>query len=302
MIRHGLRLADGRRIEYAELGDPAGVAAIYLHGTPSSASEARSLDAAARLRGVRLVSLDRPGYLRSDPNPRGSLIGVAEDVLAVADELRLGQFAVVGFSGGAGYALATASVAADRVTVVHIGGGLCSLAGEAGRDLPWRRRLPLKCIAGAPVIFAPLVAGAFRLFRRDLARRLDSPAEAATWFFKGPARGAQISAVAQYVRTTAPEDLRDDLTDHAAGTRATRAIVDDLRAYVTAWPFDLSALTARVELWHGRNDPVVPVVFAERMASELPNAALHVFDGEGHFVFHTHVDDIAASIQEHGGD
>ena len=35
--RQQVRLADGRRIDYLELGDPAGVPAIYLHGTPSSA-------------------------------------------------------------------------------------------------------------------------------------------------------------------------------------------------------------------------------------------------------------------------
>ena len=135
MTRRRLRLEDGRRIDYVELGDPAGAPAIYLHGTPSSASEARWLHKAANAHGVRLVSVDRPGYLQSEPGEDHSFVGVAEDVDAVARALRLDKFAVVGFSGGAGYALACAHVSAGRVTVVHVGGGLASLAGDGVRDL-----------------------------------------------------------------------------------------------------------------------------------------------------------------------
>ena len=299
MTRQHVRLPDGRRIDYLEFGDPAGAPAVYLHGTPSSASEARWLHRAASGQGVRLVSLDRPGYLHSEPRAGASLVGAAQDVVAVADALQLGRFAVVGFSGGAGYALATAHVAPDQVTVVHLGGGIGSLAGDAGQDLPWLRRLAFRLIARAPRVSGPLLAGVFRLLRRGLVKRLDSPVEAALWFFKGPAQGAQIAAVAEYVRTSAPEDLRSELSDFAAGTRATRAIVNDLVAYVRPWPFELSSLSTPVEIWHGRDDPAAPVSFAERTASELANARAHLFDGEGHFVFHTHADAIATSIREH---
>ena len=297
--RQQLRIGGGRRIDFVDLGDPAGVPALYLHGTPSSAGEARWLHGAACVQGVRLVSPDRPGYLQSERSPVASFVAVAEDVVAVADALALARFAVVAFSGGAGYALATASLAPERVTVVHIGGGIGSLAGVAGKDLPLPRRLMFKLVAGVPAVFGPVLAGGFRLLRRGIAKRLDAPAEAATWFFKGPAQGAQIAAVAEYIRITAPDDLRDELSDFAEGTRATRAIVDDLKAYVRPWPFDLSTLTTRVELWHGRNDPAAPIAFAERMASDLPNAELHAFTDEGHFVFHAHAEAVTTAIREH---
>jgi pimeloyl-ACP methyl ester carboxylesterase len=298
MARRQLRLEDGRRIDYLELGDPSGHPALYLHGTPSSASEARWLDRAAQAQGVRLVSLDRPGYLHSDPHPNHSLLGVAEDIGEVARALSFERFAVVGFSGGAGYALATGHVWSGRVTVVHVGGGVGSLAGEGSKDLSWPRRMPFKIVAGAPAVARPLLAGTFGMLRRGIRKRLDSPAEAALWFFEGPAKGAQVEAVADYVRTSAPEDLRDELTDYAAGTRATRAIVNDVASYVRPWPFDLSNLSTRVEIWHGRDDPAAPIAAAERLASQLPNAQAHFFDGEGHFVFHTHAEAVADSIRE----
>jgi pimeloyl-ACP methyl ester carboxylesterase len=300
MPRRQKRLASGRRIDYLELGDPAGAPAIYLHGTPSSASEARWLHAAARAHGVRLVSPDRPGYLGSDAASDPSFLAVAHDVVELAGALSLGRFAVVGFSGGAGYALATAHAAPDQVTVVHLGGGMGSLAGDGWHGGAWLPRwLVFDLAAHAPRVAGPPLAGLLRLLARGIRTRLDTPAEAAIWFFTGSDRGAQVAAIAEYVRTSPPEDLRGELADYAAGTAATRAIVDDLAAYARPWPFALGDIATPVEIWHGRDDPAVPVRFAERAARELGRAQAHLFDGEGHFVFHTHADAVAASIRRH---
>jgi pimeloyl-ACP methyl ester carboxylesterase len=297
-VRERVQVA-ARQIEYREFGDRGGTPAIYLHGTPSSASEGRWLDAPACAAGVRIVALDRRGYLGSDAHAPASPLGVAGDVVAVADALELERFAVVGFSGGAGYALATAYAAPERVTVVHVGGGLVSLAGAAGEAMPWQRRLPFVLMTRAPVVARPLVAGGMRLFRRAIEKRLDSSVEAAEWFFDGPARGDQVEAVADYIRATPPDDLEADLRDHARATASTQAILGDVASYTRPCPFELGRVDVPVELWHGTDDPAVPVAFAERAAAELPRATLHTFPGEGHFVFHSHGAEIVESIALH---
>ena len=73
----------------------------------------------------------------------------------------------------------------------------------------------------------------------------------------------------------------------------------DPTVYGGPWPFALADVTAPVEIWHGRSDPAAPFAFAERAAAELPRATLHALDDEGHFVFHSHADEIAASIAGH---
>lgn len=51
--------------------------------------------------GVYIVSIDRPGYGESDPNPKQTLKSTATDLEELADQLGLGsKFYVVGFSMG----------------------------------------------------------------------------------------------------------------------------------------------------------------------------------------------------------
>ena len=52
-----LRLPDGRRLAYAEYGDPAGRPLIYNHGLLSSRFEAAFADGAARRLGLRLIAV-----------------------------------------------------------------------------------------------------------------------------------------------------------------------------------------------------------------------------------------------------
>jgi pimeloyl-ACP methyl ester carboxylesterase len=272
---------------------------VYFHGTPSSASEARWLDSAAWRNGVRPIAFDRPGYLASEAGDDRSLVGGARDALSIADELQLDHFAAVGFSGGAGYALALAQLAPQRVTVVHLAGGIAPLAAARAAGGPLRaRRLALGAAARTPWLLRPLLAGALRLNRRGLEKRLHDPRAATLWFFDGPAKGAQVEAVAAYVEATDQQALAADLRDMVAAVRATDAVLADLAAYARDWPFDIGAITTPVELWHGCADPAVPAGDAQRLADALPHTTLHLFDGEGHFVIHTHADEIAHSIRE----
>jgi pimeloyl-ACP methyl ester carboxylesterase len=70
--------------------------------------------------GVRLLTVDRPGYGGSDPRPDPTLLDWADDVQALADRLRLERFAMVGWSAGGGYALACAAGMPGRISAVGL--------------------------------------------------------------------------------------------------------------------------------------------------------------------------------------
>ena len=269
-----------------EHGDPGGVPALYFHGTPSSAREAHWLDAAGKRHGVRLVSFDRR------ERPGSTLTDVGRVAKGIADDLGLGSYAVIGFSGGAGFALAAAHVDPARVLVVHVAGGLVD-----PRYVPGGRRAMFTAVARAPRLMQPVVGTMLKLNLRGLDKRLGDPRAAARWFFDGPAKGAQIAAIDAYVDRSDPEDLRLQLLDMAAAIRASSAVVADLVAYGRGPGFDLRTIETPVEIWHGLADPAVPGSAARDVAAALPNARLHLFDGEGHFVLHSHGDEVLASVR-----
>lgn len=60
------RLVCGRRIGYAEYGDPAGAPVLALHGTPGSRLMFSLSEDLARERRLCMIALDRPGYGLSD--------------------------------------------------------------------------------------------------------------------------------------------------------------------------------------------------------------------------------------------
>ncbi len=71
-----LLLPDGRRLGYAEYGDPDGKPVILLHGNPNSRLLYGLMPDCPFRPGLHLIAPDRPGYGLSDFYPPGC--GVAD--------------------------------------------------------------------------------------------------------------------------------------------------------------------------------------------------------------------------------
>lgn len=63
-----IRLQDGRQMAYSEWGALDGEPVVVLHGAPGSRLFCPDEQATEAAR-VRLLTIDRPGYGRSDPTP-----------------------------------------------------------------------------------------------------------------------------------------------------------------------------------------------------------------------------------------
>ncbi|KAK1429548.1 hypothetical protein QVD17_11759 [Tagetes erecta] len=103
-----IKLHDGRHLAYEESGVPKDTAKakiIYVHGFGSSKSyhpfATVASPALVKELGAYFVSLDRPGYGESDPDPKRTVKSLALDIEEFADQLNLGpKFFVVGYSMG----------------------------------------------------------------------------------------------------------------------------------------------------------------------------------------------------------
>ena len=158
---HCAVLRDGRRLAWANYGDPAGRPVLYLHGIPGSRLELAGADAAARTAGLRLIAVDRPGCGRSDPRPDLTFGNYAADVTQLLDALSVSAVDVVAASGGRrvrtrpGRKLTSSGASPDpdlRHGPIGTKGGP---AGPTATDLVRLRAGPAGAVAAAAVAETP---------------------------------------------------------------------------------------------------------------------------------------------------
>lgn len=250
---------DGRTVRWYEDGPrDAGLVLFWNHGTPNIGQPPGPLMKPATDRGIRWVSLDRPGYGGSTRREGRTVADVVEDVAAVADELGLDAFAVAGHSGGGPHALACAALLAERVTACV---AIAGLAPFDAHDLDWfggmaaGGRAELEAAAAGP---AALVLQLEQEWDPEGFTPEDHAALAGPWqWFDGVVKAA---------------------LEHGPD-----GMVDDDLAYVRAWGFDVAdAGRTPVLIAHGGKDRVVPYSHGEWLGRVIPGADVRVFPEDGH--------------------
>ncbi|AOW93088.1 hypothetical protein BFN03_11715 [Rhodococcus sp. WMMA185] len=294
-----LALEEGRRIGFAEFGDPTGVPCFFVHGYGSSrwmASWTMSNELLER-HSVRMIAVDRPNYGLSTPQyPRAGFVHWAADASALAEHLGLRRVSVVGVSMGAGPALALSARRPDLVSSTTILSGMPPVnARERWTPASRADALYWKLARGAPWILRRLCA----LSSSMLARAAEGDADA---------------LIARMERALSESDrqvfrsLLDNETSRAAFVSDVRessrqggaATAGDLRQYLSPWEFAPEEVSGPVMLWHGIDDPKVPVELARRLAVRLPNCEAHYIPG-GHFSPLTHRDEILRRLSRESG-
>lgn len=97
-LSHTFSLADGRKLGYADYGDPNGKPILYQHGLPGSRIEATRYHGVGKELGLRIISIDRPGLGWSSPFKKFGARTVkswVDDVNELAEGLGLSEYAVM---------------------------------------------------------------------------------------------------------------------------------------------------------------------------------------------------------------
>ena len=268
---------DGRTLAVEEAGDPNGHPVLVHEGTPNSRHLYPPAAIDAAVRGLRLISYDRPGYGGSTPQPGRSVADCAADVRAICAELGISRLAMWGISGGGPHVLACAALLPDLVTAA------ASLASPAPLDaegLDW--------FAG----MGALNADDTRLFLRDrqAARaKLDADREEVL----GASPADLVSGLKTLLSPTDAAALNDGLAeflvycDHEGLAPGNEGWWDDGVAHSSPWGFELSAISVPVLLMHGRQDQFVPFGHGEWLAEHIPGVEARLFDHDGHLTLLT---------------
>jgi pimeloyl-ACP methyl ester carboxylesterase len=248
---------------------------VFCHSAPGAGSFDPD-PAQTKASKVTLLSVDRPGYGRSDPVAAGRWATVgcaADDIAAVLDNVGVEQVGVVGWSAGGRVALALAARRPDLVDRVAV------VATPAPDDaVPWidpRQRDELERLRALP----PAEAHA------ELARGLgaaipsDPFSDEALWLLAAEGTSDKAALRSPGVRNRLGEMLRAAFSQGAVGLAA------DIAGYcLQPWGFQPEEVEAKTLLLYGSRDPIAGPAHARWWQERLPDARLEVAPDAGHLV------------------
>ena len=274
-------LAGGRRLGYAQYGDPHGRPLLYFHGI--SRLEARAFHDAANSLGIRIIAIDRPGMGLSDYARGRRLLDWPGDVLAVAEALGLDRFAVVGVSAGGPYAACCAYAIPERLSGVGIVGGLAPPDADLRAQLnkhQRKQRSGMTMLGKLPVLTRLVAAVTARQVRRPGGQSEGMAAVDQALIAERPAMGAAMAA-------SFAEAFRG----------GTRGFAQDLRVFGTrSWGFAPESIATPVHLWHGELDENVFVANGRHLAATIPDCRAVFLPDEGHLLFADHAHEILTAV------
>jgi pimeloyl-ACP methyl ester carboxylesterase len=266
--------ADGRRLAFAEWGDPDGFPVVAIHGTPGGRLNRHWDPSKYAEAGARVITYDRPGYGSSDRHPGRRVVDCVDDVRAILDHLGIDRFAVEGASGGGPHSLAVAARLGDRVDRARCEVGVAPYGADG---LDWLAGMdPLNvaefgwALEGEAVLEVELA----REVAEMAARVAEDPATILGDFELSEADRAVLA------RPEIGDTIRESTDDLVRGGHW--GWVDDSLAFTRDWGFDVAEIRVPVEVRYGAQDVLVPPAHGAWLAAHVPGCSVVVEDGEGH--------------------
>jgi pimeloyl-ACP methyl ester carboxylesterase len=264
--------SDGRTLTVREDGDREGFPVLFISGTPGSSTiyEPHARDAAER--GIRLFSYDRPGYGGSTRQKDRKVADCASDIATVCDALGIDRFCVWGISGGGPHALAAAALLPDRVIAAAV---LASVAPYDAEGLDFLEGMGEQNVEEFGTIFEAedVHRASMEKQRHELLSATPEQLLELWQTLLGPSD-----------REVATGVLAAFLLDHMrAGIGSSGdGWIDDDRAFVAPWGFDLASIRVPVQLWQGEQDQFVPYGHGVWLAAHIPGVDARLTAEDGH--------------------
>lgn len=223
--------------------------------------------------GARVVMTERPGFGATAAEPGRTLADHAAQIIEVADELGVEQFAAVGWSAGGSYALACGALHPSRVAVVGLLSAHVSTFDrpEADDFLGGQFNLIVKGMRDDP-------AGTLEVVTAFLRPQAEQYAADPTAF--------KEKWIADVAAASGRKELGDfwlDVVDDVIG-QPPEHLATEYGVINGPLGFDYADVRMPVCAFHGTSDTNVPIGAMRDLVRRLPDATLTEWEGEGHFL------------------
>jgi pimeloyl-ACP methyl ester carboxylesterase len=266
-----VQLPDGRFLDVRVSGPAGGLPLVFHHGTPGASMPYRAVERAVHACGLRVVTMSRPGYGDSSPQPGRRVVDVVADTAAVLDHIGARRCLVAGWSGGGPHALACGARLPAAAAVLVIAG----VAPYEADGLDWLDGMGEDNVGE----FSAALSGEDELRSFLLAERenlKDVTADAIV--------GSINTLLPLVDQTMLSGEFGEDMVKsfHEAMRAGVEGWLEDDLAFSQPWGFDLAEISVPVMIWQGSADLMVPFAHGQWLAAHVPGAFGHMEDGEGH--------------------
>lgn len=273
-IEAGIQLRDGRNLQYAEYGDPRGQPVLYIHGILGCRYERLPDDAVTRQAGIRLITVDRPGFGLSDFSAENGYLEFADDLLELLDHLNIKKVSILGLSVGAIYACAFAYKNPQRIKRIAM----------VSATPPFRSFADFE---GIPASLKLLIA--FSIYLPSVARMISEIAvknacKNPLKFFSNIPVGRSDRII--LTNSELAQHLQDCLL--AGSDKNYQGFVHDIMLSAEPWPFAPEDISIKIDFWHGTDDTHSPLNRIRPVIEAVPNKQLHTIEEGGHFLIYAH--------------
>lgn len=276
-----MQLSDGKKLCYAEYGDPKGDPVFLFHGNPGSRLSWGLYPESPYLQNIRIIAPDRPGYGRSEFK-KHALEKWPHDITELADHLRINKFHLFAPSGGGPYALACAWKIPERLESVGLFGSVGPYTKESVEGV----NKPLKILWSLSNQLFFLVKFQNKLMARKARRDPLSLVKAfrdleLSEYDKSIADKEEIQNV---FKNVFPESYLQDGIGSAYDVTLPKN-----------WKIPLSQIQSKIILWHAEEDCLVGNM-TKYLANNLPNSELISLPKTGHLWVMEHVKEILEKL------
>ncbi|GHD05206.1 LuxR C-terminal-related transcriptional regulator [Tianweitania populi] len=272
---------DGRRSDWIEFGDPGGRPLLFLPLDYGMIRWSRQAEIAAEQRGIRVISVVRPGYGFSAPLPAKVSYreGVGADLRGLLDHLGIEKAAALVLGADLRFAMALARLDPTRLTGIF--GCSAALpvvnARQYERMGKWHRFI-LANARYAPRILPFLVRSGFALARsvgkESFFRSVNASSPADLRTFSDPEIRAAIL-------------LGSDIclsSEHSAHDVFARECIDS----ESDWADLVRACSVPVRLLQGAEDPQTPAQTVRELMPVFPHLDIEIVEDAGQLLFFQH--------------
>lgn len=273
------------QVEYIDHGD--GPPVLFVHGSPGGCDQGAVMTEFLVARGFRAISLSRPGYLGTPLTDALATPDRQADLeMALMDELGIGQFGMMCWSGGGPSTYRLASKHGDRVTAIVALAAL-SQPYDFGNGI---NRIEYSLLTG------PL--GAWVL--KEMARHSPKKLVGMVGTEEGDLTKEQAHALAEHIWN---DETKRGFVLEVSATISGRhdGLKNDQEQYPNLGDLGLSGISTPTLLVHGTADSDVHPDQSENALEQLPNADIVRVANGTHLCVWTDPtsDDLQARIIDH---